>query len=101
LNKTLSEDEMFWDAIGRIFESNGVETMTVLYKDLCQKPEVLMPEIFEFIGVPPFADLVVNATKKMDTRTLRNTITNHHEVAQLLKGTPYENQLDEVDSHCR
>merc|ERR1719453_1411448 len=100
LNRTLYVDEMYWDAINGILESNGVETMTVPYRDLCQKPEVLMPEIFKFIGVPPLADLVVNATQKMDTGTLRKTINNDDEVAQLLKGTPYEGQLDEVDS-CR
>ena len=74
----------------------GTERFILSYEQLSKDPEGYAKKLFSFLGLEPVT-VSTEQTLKMGGTRMRDSIENANEVAEALRGTPYEGQVDAID----
>ena len=95
MHQWLNYTESYWSNMRQFAIDAGVERRVVTYDMLGRNPQDVMNDLFSFLGLEP-AVVNTSQTVKMGATVMRESLENADEVADALRGTPYEGQVDEL-----
>ena len=96
LRRWLRYTEDYWTMMRQFSKDVGTERYILSYEQLSKDPEGYAKKLFSFLGLEPVT-VSTEQTLKMGGTRMRDSIENANEVAEALRGTPYEGQVDAID----
>jgi LPS sulfotransferase NodH len=94
LRAQVAANTRYYDELEAALAANGQMPLTVLYEELHQEAE--QRRILSFLGADPEV-VLRGATRKQNSRDLRDLISNFASLAQELRGTDLERELFSLD----
>lgn len=90
----------YWNNMKSFARRSSNERQFFTYDELCEKPQEIVDDLFRFLNLQPQQVNTSQAHQKGVAR-MRDNIVNADEVAEMLKGTVFEGQVDEEFSSWR